>query len=307
VVFDGSNLATEGRSAPSLSQLNDAVLAFIREFPDATVTVVVDATFGHRIDKKEVNEFNTAIANNELVSPPAGAVGRGDGFVLTIADKVGASIVSNDSYQEFQSDYPWLFDPGRLIGGKPVPNVGWVFIDRLPVRPIASKSVKKASREASRPMPVPKTPPPGARLAAKQKPAPIKNANNAKSVATAKTVSRTINDLQPFLEFVEKHPIGSKVKGVVESYSAHGVYVTIGDVRGYLPLRSMANPAPRSAREHVKIGQGVSLVVDSFVPSRRSIDVAIVGVPVEARKPVAKVKKKKKSAGAAKKVVAKRK
>jgi hypothetical protein len=227
--------------------------------------------------------------------------------VLTIADKVGASIVSNDSYQEFQSDYPWLFDPGRLIGGKPVPNVGWVFIDRLPVRPIASKSVKKASREASRPMPVPKTPPPGARLAAKQKPAPIKNANNAKSVATAKTVSRTINDLQPFLEFVEKHPIGSKVKGVVESYSAHGVYVTIGDVRGYLPLRSMANPAPRSAREHVKIGQGVSLVVDSFVPSRRSIDVAIVGVPVEARKPVAKVKKKKKSAGAAKKVVAKRK
>jgi hypothetical protein len=307
VVFDGSNLATEGRSAPSLSQLNDAVLAFIREFPDATVTVVVDATFGHRIDKKEVNEFNTAIANNELVSPPAGAVGRGDGFVLTIADKVGASIVSNDSYQEFQSDYPWLFDQGRLIGGKPVPNVGWVFIDRLPVRPIASKSVKKASREASRPMPVPKTPPPGARLAAKQKPAPIKNANNAKSVATAKTVSRTINDFQPFLEFVEKHPIGSKVKGVVESYSAHGVYVTIGDVRGYLPLRSMANPAPRSAREHVKIGQGVSLVVDSFVPSRRSIDVAIVGVPVEARKPVAKVKKKKKSAGAAKKVVAKRK
>ena len=307
MVFDGSNLATEGRSAPSLSQLNDAVLAFIREFPDATVTVVVDATFGHRIDKKEVNEFNTAIANNELVSPPAGAVGRGDGFVLTIADKVGASIVSNDSYQEFQSDYPWLFDQGRLIGGKPVPNVGWVFIDRLPVRPIASKSVKKASREASRPMPVPKTPPPGARLAAKQKPAPIKNANNAKSVATAKTVSRTINDFQPFLEFVEKHPIGSKVKGVVESYSAHGVYVTIGDVRGYLPLRSMANPAPRSAREHVKIGQGVSLVVDSFVPSRRSIDVAIVGVPVEARKPVAKVKKKKKSAGAAKKVVAKRK
>ena len=313
VVFDGSNLATEGRSAPSLSQLNDAVLAFMREFPDSTVTVVVDATFGHRIDKKEVNEFNTAIANNELVSPPAGAVGRGDGFVLTIADKVGASIVSNDSYQEFQSDYPWLFDPGRLIGGKPVPNVGWVFIDRLPVRPIASKSVKKASREANRPMPVPKAPPPGARMSAKPKPSPVKNVAAAKPAvpvkasAQAKPVSRTINDLQPFLEFVEKHPVGSKVKGVVESYSAHGVYVTIGDVRGYLPLRAMANPAPRSAREHVTIGQSVSLVVDSFVPSRRSIDVAIVGVPVENRKPAAKAKKKKKSAGAAKKAPAKKK
>jgi hypothetical protein len=310
VVFDGSNLATEGRSQPSLSQLNDAVLAFIREYSDATITVVVDATFGHRIDKKEVNEFNTAIANNELVSPPAGAVGRGDGFVLTIADKVGASVVSNDSYQEFQSEYPWLFDPGRLIGGKPVPNVGWVFIDRLPVRPIASKAVKRvsreASREASRPMPVPKAPPPGARLVAKPKPAPVKNVNQAKAAVPAKSASRTINELQPFLEFVERYPVGSKMKGVVESYSAHGVYVTIGDVRGYLPLRSMANPAPRSAREHVKIGQSVSLVVESFVPSRRSIDVAIAGLAVENRKPATKAKKKKKAAAPARKSVAKK-
>ena len=307
VVFDGSNLATEGRSQPSLSQLNDAVLAFMREYPDATVTVVVDATFGHRIEKKEVNEFNTAIANNELVAPPAGAVGRGDGFVLTIAHKVGASIVSNDSYQEFQSDYPWLFDQGRLIGGKPVPNVGWVFIDRLPVRPLASKSVKKASREASRPMPVPKTPPPGARLAAKPKPAVAKNAGSSKNAVPTKNPSRTINDLQPFLDFVEKYPVGSKVKGVVESYSAHGVYVTIGDVRGYLPLRAMANPAPRSARDHVKVGQAVSLVVDSFVPSRRSIDVAIVGVTVDPGKTAAKAKKKKKAVAAAKKSAPKKK
>ena len=54
VVVDGSNIATEGRSVPSLTQLNDAVLALTSEFPDITVTVVVDATFGHRIDKAEV-------------------------------------------------------------------------------------------------------------------------------------------------------------------------------------------------------------------------------------------------------------
>ncbi len=301
VVVDGSNLATEGRTKPSLAQLNDAVLAFMKEYPDTRVTVVVDATFGHRIDKKELAEFNSAIDNNELVSPPAGAVGRGDGFVLTIAEKVGASIVSNDSYQEFQPQYPWLFDAGRLIGGKPVPNVGWVFIERLPVRPLATKSVKKASREASKPMPVPKAPPPGARLAAKPKPPA------AKSVATRptpprpqpktppksskpKSPTKTVNDLQPFLDFVEKYPVGSKVKGIVESYSAHGVYVKLGNVLGYLPLRLMANPAPRSAREQVKIGQAVSLVVDSFVPSRRSIDVAIVGVSAPK---VSKVAKKK--------------
>jgi hypothetical protein len=299
-VVDGSNLATEGRTSPSLKQLHEAVLSFMNEYPDTKVTVVVDATFGHRIDKREVAEFNDAIDNNELVSPPAGAVGRGDGFVLTIAKKIGATVVSNDSYQEFHQDHPWLFDGGRLMGGKPVPLVGWVFIDRLPVRPSAAKTVKKASREANRPMPIPRTPPPSIKLAAKTKVATTSSSASAAttSTATQATSARTkptaaVNELAPFLEFVEKYKIGSKVKGVVESYSAHGVYVRIGDVLGYLPLRLMANPAPRSARDFVKIGQQVSLVVSSFTASRRSIDVGIVG-PVTAVKKAVPVKKSKK-------------
>jgi hypothetical protein len=292
-------LATEGRTSPSLKQLHEAVLSFMNEYPDTKVTVVVDATFGHRIDKREVAEFNDAIDNNELVSPPAGAVGRGDGFVLTIAKKIGATVVSNDSYQEFHQDHPWLFDGGRLMGGKPVPLVGWVFIDRLPVRPSAAKSVKKASREANRPMPIPRTPPPNIKLAAKTKAATTSStAASASSTSTQAASARTkpttaVNELAPFLEFVEKYKLGSKVKGVVESYSAHGVYVRIGDVLGYLPLRLMANPAPRSAREFVKIGQQVSLVVSSFTASRRSIDVGIVG-PVTAVKKAVPVKKSKK-------------
>ena len=303
VVVDGSNVATEGRTAPSLKQLNEAVLSFMKEFPSTKITVVVDATFGHRIDKREVSEFNSAINNNELVAPPAGAVGRGDGFVLTIAEKIGASILSNDSYQEFHEQYPWLFNSGRLIGGKPVPNVGWVFIERLPVRPSATKSVKKASREANRPMPVPKAPPPASKLPAPKPQAPAAKPQTAKTPApkmSAKPKAATINELSPFLEFVEKYPVGSKVKGVVDQYSAHGVYVKIGDVRGYLPLRLMATPAPRSAREHVKIGQQVNLMVDSFVASRRSIDVAIVGTVTPMKKAPApaatptKAKKKKK-------------
>lgn len=300
VVVDGSNLATEGRTSPSLKQLHEAVLSFMNEYPDTKVTVVVDATFGHRIDKREVAEFNDAIDNNELVSPPAGAVGRGDGFVLTIAKKIGATVVSNDSYQEFHQDHPWLFDSGRLMGGKPVPLVGWVFIDRLPVRPSATKSVKKASREANRPMPIPRTPPPNIKLAAKTKAATTSSAapSTATTAATQAPSTRTkpttaVNELAPFLEFVEKYKLGNKVKGVVESYSAHGVYVRIGDVLGYLPLRLMANPAPRSAREFVKIGQQVSLVVSSFTASRRSIDVGIVG-PVTAVKKAVPVKKSKK-------------
>ena len=72
--------------------------------------------------------------NGEVISPPAGAIGRGDAFVLRIAERTGATVLSNDSFQEFHGEHPWLFDEGRLIGGKPVPGVGWIFTPRLPIR-----------------------------------------------------------------------------------------------------------------------------------------------------------------------------
>src|SRR5215510_8240922 len=173
VVVDGSNIATEGRAMPSLRQLNDAVMAFLEENPNDIITVVVDATFGHRIDPREVPEFDAAVENNELVSPPAGAIGRGDAFVPTIANKAHAVILSNDSFQEFHGDYPWLFDEGRLIGGKPVPHVGWVFVPRAPVRGPVSRRAGREKRApgpraarprklAAAPVPAPKPPPPPA-------------------------------------------------------------------------------------------------------------------------------------------------
>lgn len=317
VVVDGSNIATEGRSAPSLKQLNEAVLAFMNEFPETKVTVVVDASFGHRIDKKEVNEFDAAVDNNELVTPPAGAIGRGDAFVLAIADKVKASILSNDSYQEFHGEYPWLFEQGRLLGGKPVPHVGWIFVERTPVRGEKSKRAmrahdagkrgavatpKKASKEASAPMPVPKAPPPGARVQpAKPKPAP--------TTESRANDSRAVNDVLPFLAFVEKHPVGSKVKCLVDSYSAHGAYVSVDGIKAYAPLRLLGSPPPRSARDALKLGQTVQLVIAGYTPSRRSVEVGVVeavkvAAPVKAAA-AAKAPAKKQAKAPAKKAVAK--
>ena len=149
IIVDGSNIATEGRSLPSLAQLDEAIQTFLDEyggFSTADVTVVVDASFGHRIDPSERPAFEEAILHGEIVTPPAGAVGRGDGFILRIAEKSGALVLSNDSFQEFHAERPWLFDEGRLIGGKPVPGVGWVFTPRTPVRGPKSRSVTSQSR-----------------------------------------------------------------------------------------------------------------------------------------------------------------
>lgn len=282
IIVDGSNIATEGRSEPSLTQLHEAVMALMDEFKGTKISVVVDATFGHRIPKKERAEFEKAIANNELVAPPAGAVGKGDAFILAIADKVGASILSNDSFQEFHGKYKWLFNSGRLIGGKCVPHVGWVFVERLPVRgPTSRRAVKSgtvvskepvmASAAASKPMPIPKTPPPGRTSMA--------------------------NEVMPYLQFVEKNPVGTKVKAVIDSYSANGVTVKIGGISGYVSLRHMASPMPRSARDLFKIGDTATFMVVGYTPARRSVDLGVPEVVAELVKDGAPiVSKKKKSA-----------
>ena len=146
VVVDGSNFATEGRVTPSLAQLDEAVRAFADEHPNAEMIVVADASFEYRVAPNERAHFKGAELAGEIVTPPAGAIGRGDAFILKIADRIKGVVLSNDSFQEFHDEYPWLFDEGRLIGGKPVKGVGWVFTPRLPVRNTkTSRPVKKLS------------------------------------------------------------------------------------------------------------------------------------------------------------------
>ena len=149
VVVDGSNLATEGRTVPSLAQLDEAVRAYLAEDPGAEIVVVVDASFSHRIDPSERSQLEAAEMHGEVVAPPAGAIGRGDAFVLRIAERTGAVVLSNDSFQEFHEEHPWLFDDGRLVGGKPVPGVGWIFTPRRPVRgPRSRKATRDTDADA---------------------------------------------------------------------------------------------------------------------------------------------------------------
>ncbi|MGB5758818.1 MAG: hypothetical protein WBM50_18040, partial [Acidimicrobiales bacterium] len=145
LVVDGSNIATESRTLPSLAQLDEAVRAAQAEEPGRQITVIVDATFAHRIDPSESKMFEDANNAGEIIMPPAGAVGRGDAFILQVAEKADAAVLSNDSFQEFHGEHPWLFDEGRLIGGKPVEGIGWVFVPRVPVRGPASR---RSTREA---------------------------------------------------------------------------------------------------------------------------------------------------------------
>jgi hypothetical protein len=296
LVVDGSNIATEGRTLPSLAQLDEAVRAFITERPHDIYTVVVDATFEHRIDPSERKLYDEALAANELIVTPAGTVGRGDRFILEVADRAGATVLSNDSFQEFHGDYAWLFESGRLIGGRPVPGVGWIFVERTPVRGPKSRQATRtaarkrggaASKEASAPMPAPATPPPAKRRSrssatskatATKAPAEKAPARVRKARTDAKRrPQQPLNAQLPFIEFIAEHLPGSTVEGEVVEFSSHGAYVQIGDVRCYIPLKNMGDPAPRSARDVLERGQVRSFVVHSIEAARRGIDLALPG------------------------------
>jgi hypothetical protein len=386
VVVDGSNLATEGRTLPSLSQLDDAVRAFLAEYTPATVTVVVDATFPNRIDESEREAFEGGLAAGEIITPPAGVIGRGDAFILQVADRADAVVLSNDSFQEFHGQYPWLFDTGRLIGGKPVPHVGWVFMARSPVRGPASRravsDAKKAAKrlaDASAPGKATDAAKDAAKAAAKDAaaaegsakgaaksggrrrgrsgsgagtgpatkqdaPKPAKAASLAASSGDGGTGTTSgggsrrrrrggggsgggggggaavepYNDLLPFIEFVGAHPVGSTVEGEVERFASHGAYVMVEGTRCYLPLKHLADPAPRSAREVLSFGTKYQFVVHAFDTPRRGVDLTMPGVvpegtasdpvqqPEEERVAPAKKKAAAKKAPAKKKAAAKK-
>ena len=118
---------------------------------------------------------------------------------------------------------------------------------------------------ADQPMPVPTAPPPGPALTVKGK---RQAADTAAVLATATATAAgngaqqsnksAVNELLPFLEFVERHPVGTGCTAVVESYASHGAYARAGDVLVYVPLRLMGDPPPRSARAALKIGEAVA-------------------------------------------------
>jgi hypothetical protein len=105
----------------------------------------------------------------------------------------------------------------------------------------------------------------------------VSDTKKASSTEENRKAGEPVNDLLPFLEFVESSPVGARVAGAVDRYSSHGAYVSVGDVSVYVPLRSMADPPPKSARAHVKIGEHVDVTIVGFVAERRSIDGAFDG------------------------------
>ena len=351
VVVDGSNIATEGHKTPRLGQLVEAVEQFLTDRPHDRVTVICDASFPNRIEESERKQYESFLEDGWLMTPPAGAIGRGDAFILQVAAKANAAVLSNDSFQEFHGEHSWLFDDGRLVGGKPVPGVGWIFVDRLPVRgPTSRKAVRDADRAASGSDSTTEVAPadvvkPKARRVRKSpakastpKKAAKKVGNKAATSATKDTAAKPVtastakrrarklvaakpqtpvtktksresaaaaeiaNNAEAFASFVAAHPLGSEVLAQVETFASHGAYALVGDVRCFVPVKSLGSPAPRRAKDVLSVGDERTFVVLAIHEDVHGVDLGLSksSLPKRRTKKIAASSTKK--AGARKRV-----
>lgn len=268
-----------------------------REHPDAEVTVIVDATFAHRIDPSELERFETAALRGEYAHPPAGAIGRGDAFLLRVAEKVDGTVLSNDSFQEFHGEHPWLFERGRLLGATPLPGIGWIFTPRQPVRgprsrqavretTQAKKRVSKALAVATKEVVEPPAQD-GSAAAGVGRSRRNRGAGGTGAPAPAPGPRPlAVNDPLAFVSFIAAHPLGDELEGEVEGYTSHGAVVTVGEMRCYVPLANLGHPPPRSAREILKRNEQRTFVLTALDPQRRGAELALPGVAVVSGRPL---------------------
>lgn len=93
LVVDGAYLSRFGATAPTLRQLDTAVEALRRRYPDSNVVVVVDASLRHRLTGREKERFENDRLTKYLV-PPAGTVGGEKAFMDAIAARCNGTVVS---------------------------------------------------------------------------------------------------------------------------------------------------------------------------------------------------------------------
>jgi molecular chaperone DnaK (HSP70) len=135
VVVDGSNIAChhkniKGGERPSYAQLHSALDSLVKAFPDDRIVVVVDANLRYKLDEIDRSALEKDLAAGAVLMPPAGLDGAGDALILAVAGQTQALVVSNDSFQEWQEQYPWIRQ-GRVLGATSV-GADWFFLPRTP-------------------------------------------------------------------------------------------------------------------------------------------------------------------------------
>ena len=104
-VVDGSNIAYTELSANGDPKVSN-IVAVCRDLRDRGYrpVVIVDASLRHEID--DPDQLEALLDDQDVRQAPAGT--QADYFVLEVADELGALVISNDGFDEYREQYPWI-------------------------------------------------------------------------------------------------------------------------------------------------------------------------------------------------------
>lgn len=118
IVVDGANVAFEEKSNsgnPKVSNIK-AVHRALKEKGFEPI-IIIDAALQYKIDDKQ--QLEKMIDEQIIRQAPAGT--DADYFILETAKEHKAKIVTNDKYNDYQEEYPWIEEsrlPLMIINGE---------------------------------------------------------------------------------------------------------------------------------------------------------------------------------------------
>lgn len=116
-VVHGPEVASSGTRNGGLSiQLLVSMVRSLERYK-YDVTIVVDEELRDAMARTEISSrcLERAVTRE---APSGSEIGP---FVLAVADEIGATVVSNERFEDYQSQYPWITDrriPYRVYRGK---------------------------------------------------------------------------------------------------------------------------------------------------------------------------------------------
>ena len=150
VVVDGSEPGHRGRTLPSSAAAGRGGARASAARPDASSSWSSTPP-SSTASPKERDAVRAGHAQRRGHLAAAGAIGAATPSCCASRSGPAPSSSRNDSFQEFHGEHPWLFDDGRLIGGKPVPESVGSSRPRFPIRGPKSRAATAEAKSEEGP------------------------------------------------------------------------------------------------------------------------------------------------------------
>ena len=126
IVVDGSNVMHWRGNTPDLEVLRAAVAAL--RSGGYVPLIWFDANVGYKLEGEFLNARDMAMRLG--VKPSHVRVAKkgevADTLLLAEASSLGVKVVTNDQYRDWQDQYPWVSDAGRVMRGGVRDGAIWV-------------------------------------------------------------------------------------------------------------------------------------------------------------------------------------